>query len=243
MIIPSIRVVLAALVALAAPCVAMAQTYDDAHDAYARSDYAAAYKGLPALADRGDPRAQLLLADLYDGGLGVKRDPIRAYMWCEIALSILPKPMPDTVEHQRTQGRCSILKLKLTAYDLSVASDLAKAWRPAGTDGPRRFLLFFDFEIPNMTMAASENAELALLKVIATDASEIDIVGHSDTAEAHSLALSLERAKTVATFMSKRGLPGSVRVHLSGSGTADQLVKTGPHDREPQNRFVIITLR
>ena len=240
----SIGIILAgALLATGLHGVAAADAFSDAHDAYSGTDYATAYRLLPSLADQGDPRAQLLLADLYEGGLGVKQDMMKADMWCLIALAHMPNPQPETTEHQRAAGGCSIIRLRASPDQKADATELAQAWRPAIPGEARRYMIFFDYQVPNMTRAAQLVAELALLKAIASGATEIQIVGHADTAERGPLTLSFARAKAVRDYLVQDGLPASVHVRMSGAGTTDPLVATGPHTREPQDRFVVVTER
>ncbi len=231
------------LLAMAYRDVAAADPYADAHDAFSGADYPTAYRLLPPLADQGDTRAQLMLAELYEGGLGVKQDMMKADMWCLIAMARLPNPVPDAAEHQRIAGGCSIIRARATPDQKADATELAQAWRPATPGEDRRFLIFFDYQVPNMTRAAQLVADMALLKAIDSGATEIEIVGHADTAEKGPLALSFARARTVGQFLAGQGLAASVHVRMSGAGTADPLVPTGAHEREPQDRFVVVTER
>jgi TPR repeat protein len=60
---------------------------DDAagHEAFARKDYTGAYDIWKPLADRGDAKAQVNLAILYERGLGVRRDMTEAFRLCHLA--------------------------------------------------------------------------------------------------------------------------------------------------------------
>ena len=57
--------------------------YDRAVAAYQKQDYQTAFKLLEPLAKRGDRTAQNNLAVLYQDGLGVKADPVKALYWYE----------------------------------------------------------------------------------------------------------------------------------------------------------------
>lgn len=57
--------------------------YDRAVAAYQKQDYKTAFKLLEPLAKRGDRTAQNNLAVLYQDGLGVKADPVKALYWYE----------------------------------------------------------------------------------------------------------------------------------------------------------------
>jgi TPR repeat protein len=67
-------------------CMAAVPPEDTAgHDAFARKDYATAYRIWKPLADRGDANAQFNLAILYERGLGVRRDLSEAFELCQLA--------------------------------------------------------------------------------------------------------------------------------------------------------------
>lgn len=58
---------------------------DLAYGAYQRGYYLTAFELALPRAQLGDPKAQTLIAELYDRGLGVPRDPKEATAWYEIA--------------------------------------------------------------------------------------------------------------------------------------------------------------
>ncbi|MCB1386790.1 MAG: sel1 repeat family protein [Nitratireductor sp.] len=58
---------------------------DAAYGAYQRGYYLTAFELALPRAQLGDPKAQTLIAELYDKGLGVARDPREATAWYEIA--------------------------------------------------------------------------------------------------------------------------------------------------------------
>lgn len=67
------------LVLLSIP--AYAQDFDRGREAYARKDYAVALKEWLPLAERGNARAQLIVATLYQSGKGVPKNYARAALW------------------------------------------------------------------------------------------------------------------------------------------------------------------
>ena len=60
---------------------AAAGPLEDADAALKRRDYATALRFIRPLAEQGDASAQYNLGVLYDNGLGVPQDKVRAYMW------------------------------------------------------------------------------------------------------------------------------------------------------------------
>ena len=58
---------------------------EDADAALKRRDYATALRLIRPLAERGDANAQYNLGVLYDNGLGVPQDKVRAYMWFNLS--------------------------------------------------------------------------------------------------------------------------------------------------------------
>ncbi|MEF3366529.1 tetratricopeptide repeat protein [Methylocystis sp. 9N] len=77
---PATRV-LAALLCACAMTAARAGEYEDAAAAARRGDFAAAFKQLKPLADKGDARAQADLGVMYFAGKGVAADPKEALKW------------------------------------------------------------------------------------------------------------------------------------------------------------------
>jgi TPR repeat protein len=58
---------------------------EDADVALKKRDYATALRLIRPLAERGDANAQYNLGVLYDNGLGVPQDKVRAYMWFNLS--------------------------------------------------------------------------------------------------------------------------------------------------------------
>jgi peptidoglycan hydrolase-like protein with peptidoglycan-binding domain len=107
-----------ALAGLATATPASADYYDGL-TAYHNLDYATAHRELQPLADRGDARAQRLVGLMYRDGLGVRQDPIRAYMWFDLAA-------------QRNQYGAAELRdevaQRLQPWQLDEAKEMAAGW-------------------------------------------------------------------------------------------------------------------
>ncbi|GEB84964.1 OmpA family protein [Acetobacter peroxydans] len=115
----------------------------------------------------------------------------------------------------------------------------------------RSYLVFFDWDKADLTdrarsivnEAAQASAHVALTRII--------VSGYTDNSSAHpgeergrayNLKLSLRRAEIVKAELMRDGIAGTT-IDVHGYGEADQLVKTGPNTKEPQNRRVEILFR
>lgn len=74
------RQILILIYLLMAPSLSWAG-YDEGAAAVMRGDYATALTELRPVADQGDPRAQVLLGNMYREGLGVPKDASSAALW------------------------------------------------------------------------------------------------------------------------------------------------------------------
>ena len=147
------------------------------------------------------------------------------------------------------------------------APSAASAVAPA----QRRYMIFFDYTVAGLMAIAQENVTGIAASYRSLGATRIDLVGHTDTAEAdsamwrnevraaakvcrHSRAepvcgwpkpdakrLGLLRAQRVADALIAQGIPASA-IHVSSVGPADPLVPTAPATREPQDRRVTIDI-
>jgi TPR repeat protein len=99
----------------------LAGPLEDANAAIKRRDYATAVRLIRPLAEQGDANAQYNLGVLYDNGLGVPQDRVRAYMWLNLAAM---------------QGRESAATIRdlvarlMTPAQISEAQKLAREWKP-----------------------------------------------------------------------------------------------------------------
>jgi TPR repeat protein len=73
------------LLALAMPTCAIAGPYEDGDAAFHRKEYAIAMEFWQPLAEGGDARAQIGIAKMYLGGLGVPPDQELGLRWCKKA--------------------------------------------------------------------------------------------------------------------------------------------------------------
>ncbi len=113
---------------------------------------------------------------------------------------------------------------------------------PALAQSSPQYRVYFDFQIKNLTSTADDVAAQAVRDALAQNATQIELVGHADTAEKKATALSLARAKAVKASLLRHHLPKGVKVSVAGVGTADPFVSTGPGAREPLNRFVAVAI-
>jgi TPR repeat protein len=60
---------------------ALGGQFEDAINAYERGDYAAAFRSMKPLAEKGDARAQHNLGVMYDYGRGIPQDYHKAWKW------------------------------------------------------------------------------------------------------------------------------------------------------------------
>ena len=99
----------------------LAGPLEDANAAIKRRDYPTAVRLIRPLAERGDANAQYNLGVLYDNGLGVPQDRVRAYMWLNLAAM---------------QGRESAATIRdlvarlMTPVHISEAQKMAREWKP-----------------------------------------------------------------------------------------------------------------
>ena len=109
---------------------------------------------------------------------------------------------------------------------------------------PAQFILYFKHDSVNLT----PESQALLKKVLETirDLAPVDVsvVGHTDTVgkKGYNYALSLKRAKAVASILIEQGIDPSV-LNITSHGKDNPLVPTGDQVTEPRNRRVEITVR
>ena len=109
---------------------------------------------------------------------------------------------------------------------------------------PARFILYFDHDSVDLT----RESQALLQKVLDTirDRAPVDVsvVGHTDTVgkKGYNYALSLKRARAVASILLGKGVDPSV-LDITSHGKDNPLVPTGDQVPEPRNRRVEITVR
>ena len=109
---------------------------------------------------------------------------------------------------------------------------------------PLRFILYFEHDSAVLT----PESQALLKKVLGTIRDrvpvDISVVGHTDTVgkKEYNYALSMKRAREVATILLGKGIDPSV-LDVTSHGKDNPLVPTGDQVREPRNRRVEITAR
>ncbi|MGA9440360.1 MAG: hypothetical protein WBV76_19525 [Pseudolabrys sp.] len=107
---------------------AAAGPLEDADAALKRRDYATALRFICPLAEQGDASAQYNLGVLYDNGLGVPQDKVRAYMWFTLSAA------------QGRDGAAAFRDLiarRMTPAQIEEAQKLTREWKP-NTQSPSR---------------------------------------------------------------------------------------------------------
>jgi len=109
---------------------------------------------------------------------------------------------------------------------------------------PARFILYFEHD--SVTLAPESRAilENVLATIRARAPVDVSVVGHTDTVgkKGYNYALSLKRAKAVASILLREGVDPSV-LDITSHGKDNPLVPTGDQVPEPRNRRVEITVR
>lgn len=109
---------------------------------------------------------------------------------------------------------------------------------------PAQFILYFEHDSIDLT----KESLAVLQKVFETIRSraplDVSVVGHTDTVgkKEYNYALSLKRAKAVASILRGKGVDPSI-LQITSHGKDNPLVPTGDQVSEPRNRRVEITVR
>ena len=121
MTLPLKHVVVAIILILGFAAPAAAGRLEDADAAFKRRDYATAVRLIRPLAEQGDANAQYNLGVLYDNGLGVPQDKVRAYMWFTLSAA------------QGKDGAAAFRDLiarRMNSAQIVEAQKLAQEWKP-----------------------------------------------------------------------------------------------------------------
>jgi len=144
-------------------------------------------------------------------------------------------------EMEWSQQAGEVLKLVLTGFDMQdLPGQLVLS--PWSYDIPHEDLIFAtgSADISDQEAVKLENAWTELNQVMAKYGSIVEvqlyIAGYTDTVgdRASNLALSLRRARSIATWFRRRGFQGST--HYQGFGEAALAVATPDETDEPKNR-------
>jgi TPR repeat protein len=99
----------------------LAARLKDGEDALKRGDYASALEIFRPLAQGGNARAQVRLAEMYAMGFGVKQDPIQSYIWYSLAA----RGGDATAAAGRDR-----MAARLQPVQVSQADKVVENWRP-----------------------------------------------------------------------------------------------------------------
>ncbi len=110
---------------------------------------------------------------------------------------------------------------------------------------PTTFTINYLFDSATELAPQSTATVQKLKAVLATwPAPHLVVVGHTDLAGSQEFndRLSLRRAKTVAAFLIKEGIPAN-QIETAGRGKREPLVRTADGVANPMNRRVVITIQ
>ena len=109
---------------------------------------------------------------------------------------------------------------------------------------PARFILYFEHDSVSLTAESRVLLKNVLETIRARAPVDVSVVGHTDTVgkKEYNNALSLKRAKAVASILLRNGIDPSV-LDITSHGKDNPLVPTGDQVPEPRNRRVEITVR
>ncbi len=116
---PATMMLTLVVVLVAAP--ARAADLEAGVEAYARGDYATAFKEWRPLAEQGDADTQYNLGFMYAQGPGVPQDLVRAHLWVNLAVA--------QGDEDARKARY-ILAERMTPAQLAEAQRLAREWEP-----------------------------------------------------------------------------------------------------------------
>ncbi|HEX7520146.1 MAG TPA: OmpA family protein [Candidatus Deferrimicrobium sp.] len=109
---------------------------------------------------------------------------------------------------------------------------------------PARFIIYFKHDSADLTMKSQALLQKVLETIRDRAPVDVSVVGHTDTVgkKAYNYALSLKRAKAVASILLGKGVDPST-LDITSHGKDNPLVPTGDQVSEPRNRRVEITIR
>jgi hypothetical protein len=101
--------------------------FREVQTAFFRGDAATVARLAPPLADRGDPRAQILLGLLYKNGMSVKRDLARAYVLLSLAAAGVSNAERD---FPSLSANLNEITAKMSAGEIAEAKKQVSDWKP-----------------------------------------------------------------------------------------------------------------
>lgn len=109
---------------------------------------------------------------------------------------------------------------------------------------PARFILYFEHDSDRLTKESKALLPSVLAMIRDRAPVDVSVVGHTDTVgkKEYNYALSLKRARAVASVLEGKGVDRSI-LDVTSHGKDNPLVPTGDQVPEPRNRRVEITVR
>jgi outer membrane protein OmpA-like peptidoglycan-associated protein len=110
---------------------------------------------------------------------------------------------------------------------------------------PLQFIFYFPEGSSALTQDSQQQLPLLRQALDRYPATEILIVGHTDTvgdALAND-ALSMQRAQAMRDILEAEGFGEQARIELAGRGEREPLIETADEVREPRNRRVVVHVR
>lgn len=184
----------------------------------------------------------------YDAALKMTLDPAvvahdsNQFVWasqakaqCGIAIGFLKSRIKDPV----SVGKCADAYARMQVQTL-VPSVPPTPTLAACNKGP--FIVFFDWNRPDITAEASTILENAVGSYAACANAPIQVSGYADRSgtDAYNQALSEQRAETVRSYLTGHGVPDGA-ITTKGFGETNPRVPTADGVRELQNRRVEIS--
>lgn len=119
----------------------------------------------------------------------------------------------------------------------AAAAAPAAAVPPAAPLANAVYFVFFDFDRSAITPAAQDILNTVVSDARRTNASRLNVLGHTDTSgsPAYNQRLSERRASAVREALVQRGVPAG-QITTRGVGETQPLIATGDGVREPSNR-------
>ena len=109
---------------------------------------------------------------------------------------------------------------------------------------PARFIFYFEHDSADLTAESQALLKKVLGTILERAPVDVSVVGHTDTVgkKEYNYALSMKRARAVASILRRNGVDPSV-LDITSHGKDNPLVPTGDQVPEPRNRRVEITIR
>ena len=123
---------------------------------------------------------------------------------------------------------------------LAVTLVMALALPLTATASPPTWTIFFARDGAAIPPDGEAVAYRALQSAVSQGATQIEIVGHTDSTEPGAMELSLQRADAVKAYLVSKGVPATIALATSGVGAADPIEPSGPKLSQAANRYVTV---